>query len=254
MSRAKLSSSLLARRAAFTGVGSTADLRETRIGEGAGGSGQSNFSIPVGTLKPQTGVVRSWGLACCGLAALLAAGALFMHSSERGAARMALLAESSTPDTTPFVAAGIREPVTISEAAVTPRQQTVTDPAAVPIAQVSSDQVATLLVSGEAALRIGDIATARLYFARATEAENSRAALRLGNTYDPAFLSAAGLKGIHSDAVAAERWYRYAQALGSVEARTALVGLAHNDNISNTSDDMSTLFERFLSRTGGKPR
>lgn len=131
-------------------------------------------------------------------------------------------------------------------------QQAIPAPAPALTPQISAEEVATLLASGGAALRTGDITTARLYFKRATEAENPQAALRLGNTYDPAFLAAAGLKGVHSDAAVAERWYRYAQALGSAEAVTALAGLVGNDDVSNTPNAMNTLFEQFLSRTGVK--
>jgi len=135
----------------------------------------------------------------------------------------------------------------------TPRKA-VPNPAPAPPPQISAEEAAILLASGDAALRTGDITTARLYFERATEAENPQAALRLGNTYDPAFIAMAGLKGVHGDAAVAERWYRYAQALGSTDAATALASLVGNGDISSTPNAMNNLFEQFLSRTGAKPR
>ncbi len=41
---------------------------------------------------------------------------------------------------------------------------------------------------------------------------------KLAETYDPALLAARNLRGIKSDPVAAEAWYRRAEALGEMEA------------------------------------
>ena len=253
MSRAKLSSSLLTRRAALAAAAPAAAVLETGREEGASGSGQSDLSFLVDKGNRQARLIRRCGLAFCGVAAIAAATtALFMYPSERGSVTMAPRSESVTPATTPFVAAGKREPMPTTEAAMAVPQQAVADPVSAPMPHIPPDEVAILLASGDAALRTADVTTARLYFARATEAENPQAALRLGNTYDPAFLAMAGLKGIHGDAAVAERWYRYAQALGSIEARAALAGIAGNDGISNTPNATNTLFEQFLSRTGVK--
>lgn len=249
MSRAKLSSSLLTRRAALAAT-VPADVFETAAGADAG---HSDLAFSAGKSNHRSGLVLRLGIAFCGAAAVAAAVvALFMHPTEHSAVTMAQRAESVTPDTTPSAAAGTREPSPITAVEMAEPRQAAPVPAAAPAPtpQITAEEIATLLASGEAALRTGDITTARLYFERATEAENPQAALRLGNTYDPAFLAMAGLKGVHSDAAVAERWYRYAQALGSAEATTALASLVGNDDVSNTPNAMNTLFEQFLSRTG----
>src|SRR5205807_2187786 len=58
----------------------------------------------------------------------------------------------------------------------------------------TSADVSMLLNRGDSLLSTGDIASGRLFYQRAAEAGNGQAALRLGNTYDPAFLERAQLR------------------------------------------------------------
>jgi TPR repeat protein len=72
----------------------------------------------------------------------------------------------------------------------------------------------------------GDVASARLFYERAAEAGDGQAALRLGESYDPAFLARSHLNGVRGDAVAAARWYRQARELGITEAEALLQTLS----------------------------
>ena len=75
-----------------------------------------------------------------------------------------------------------------------------------------------LLDRGNMMLSLGDVSAARMLYQRAADAGVGVAALKLAETYDPALLAARNLRGIKSDPVAAEAWYRRAEALGEMEA------------------------------------
>jgi hypothetical protein len=101
--------------------------------------------------------------------------------------------------------------------------------AATPLVQPSSVSPATetreLLQHGDSLLRIGDVASARLFYERASAAGDGWAALRLGATFDPAFLERLGLGKLQSDPAAAKLWYSRAVELGVIEAKRQLNGL-----------------------------
>ena len=80
-----------------------------------------------------------------------------------------------------------------------------------------------LLNRGDSLLGSGDIASGRLFYQRAAEAGNGQAALRLGNTYDPAFLERAQLR-VHGDRALALFWYQRARELGAGDAEILLNG------------------------------
>jgi hypothetical protein len=101
------------------------------------------------------------------------------------------------------------------------------DPASIsPAAPVrpglSAADITDLLDHGDALLGIGDIASARLFYERAVEAGNGRAALHLGASFDPAFLGRAGLNKMQADSVQAHFWYDRAVDLEAVEAKLRL--------------------------------
>ena len=79
-----------------------------------------------------------------------------------------------------------------------------------------------LLDRGDALISRADIASARLYYQRAADAGNAQGALRLGETYDPAFLTIMGARERSGDLSIAAKWYRRAVELGAVEARVLL--------------------------------
>jgi len=75
-------------------------------------------------------------------------------------------------------------------------------------------QIGDLLTRGDTFLHAGDVASARLFYERATDAGDWRAAIRLGATFDPAFLSRAGVRTV-GDPIEAQSWYRHALDLGA---------------------------------------
>jgi hypothetical protein len=84
-------------------------------------------------------------------------------------------------------------------------------------------ETAPLLERGDRLFGIGDIASARLFYERAADAGEGQAALRLGETYDPAFLERAQLR-VPGDRALAVFWYRRARELGASEAEILLKG------------------------------
>jgi hypothetical protein len=76
--------------------------------------------------------------------------------------------------------------------------------------------------AGDLRITEGDIASARLFYERAANAGDARAALDLGHSFNPAFLERLGVLGMRGDAAAAARWYRRARLLGDPDAENAL--------------------------------
>jgi TPR repeat protein len=64
-------------------------------------------------------------------------------------------------------------------------------------------------------VREADLASARLFYERAVDAGDAHAALKLGATYDPLFLSKAGLRFVRPDPAAARHWYERGRDLGA---------------------------------------
>ena len=87
---------------------------------------------------------------------------------------------------------------------------------------VSTEEIAELLARGDTLLRGGDIASARLFYERAANAGDGRAALRVGATFDPAFLGRDVLRGVRGDTAEARLWYQRARDLGEAEAERRL--------------------------------
>jgi hypothetical protein len=157
-------------------------------------------SIDVGTdasFPPKPSSVILWAciaIGCIGL--VLAAGVfVFLPSRDRTVVASAPPAQAPAPAPAPTPAAAA--------------------PAAAgqPVAQNDD-----LVVLGNGLLSMGDVATARLYFERAAETGNGRAARLVGKTYDPGFLSLLGVHGMRGDPEAAARWYQRARDLGDADA------------------------------------
>ena len=87
--------------------------------------------------------------------------------------------------------------------------------------------VAGLIAHGQKMIDVGYLAGARGYFKRAAEAGSADAALALGATYDPNFISDIGARGIKGDLAEARAWYERARELGSVSAQEKLEELKH---------------------------
>jgi hypothetical protein len=87
---------------------------------------------------------------------------------------------------------------------------------------LSTEEITALVARGDAFVGAGDIATARLFYNRAVEAGDGRAALRMGATFDPAFLDQVSIRGAVGDQREALSWYRRARDLGKAEAERRL--------------------------------
>jgi hypothetical protein len=89
---------------------------------------------------------------------------------------------------------------------------------AAPATSASPPSVSELLARGDSFARSGDIASARIFYQRAADAGDARGALRMGATFDPAFLSRAGMDGTAGNPKEARSWYQRAYDLGLTEA------------------------------------
>jgi len=94
-----------------------------------------------------------------------------------------------------------------------------------PASGLANTQLTELLDHGDALLRNGDVASARLFYERAAGAGDGRAALRLGATFDPEFLGRLGLSKLQANPAEARSWYNRARDLGTVDAKRQLYGL-----------------------------
>lgn len=81
------------------------------------------------------------------------------------------------------------------------------------------------MAHGQKMIDVGYFAGARAYYQRAAEAGSGEAALAVGATYDPAFVSALRAQGIKPDRQAAEAWYSRAAALGVADREAGLAAL-----------------------------
>lgn len=96
--------------------------------------------------------------------------------------------------------------------------------------QRDAEEVAALMSTGQNMLRHGDVVAARLVLNRAANAGNAQAALALGMSFDPAFLSQLGAVGPEADVAQAVKWYEQAAKLGVVEASRHLKRLVSAPN------------------------
>jgi hypothetical protein len=99
----------------------------------------------------------------------------------------------------------------------------VAEPAA--SSRLSATAISGLLARGDAFLEAGDIASARLYYERAAEAESGPAALRMGATFDTVFARRPFFGAFSADPDKALFWYRRARELGIAEAEQRINAL-----------------------------
>lgn len=83
---------------------------------------------------------------------------------------------------------------------------------------IGRDEIDGLLKRGQALLKDGDIAAARLVLRRAAEAGDANAMLMLAGSYDRAELMKLKVFGVAPDHAQAKAWYAKAVELGSAEA------------------------------------
>lgn len=87
---------------------------------------------------------------------------------------------------------------------------------------LSAAEIAGLLARGDWLFATGDVASARLLYERAADAGEARAAVRLGETFDPVYLDASHRRGLHGDPDMAVLWYRHARDLGATGVASRL--------------------------------
>jgi hypothetical protein len=126
---------------------------------------------------------------------------------------------------TPAVTAPLDGTTTrVAEVSPAGTMPTATVPAPGPISsaaspRLSTAEIAALLARGDAMFAVGDITSARLFYERAADAGEGKAAVKLAKTFDPVFLYSARLYGVRGDTNMAAHWYRRARDLGEAEAR-----------------------------------
>ncbi|HEV2546406.1 MAG TPA: hypothetical protein VGU20_03655 [Stellaceae bacterium] len=84
------------------------------------------------------------------------------------------------------------------------------------------------LKRGDESLRVGDIVAARRFYEFAASAGVAEAATAVAQTYDPAYLKAAGVRGVKANAETARDWYEKAARQGDAHAAQRLQSLRQN--------------------------
>lgn len=77
-------------------------------------------------------------------------------------------------------------------------------------------------------MRLGDIVSARRFYEFAAAAGITEAATDLGQTYDPAYLKSAGVRGVKANPETARGWYAKAAHQGDGRAAQLLQSLEQN--------------------------
>jgi hypothetical protein len=86
----------------------------------------------------------------------------------------------------------------------------------------SAAETAGLLARGDWLFATGDVSAARLLYERAADAGEARAAVRLGESFDPFYLDGSHLRGLQGDRDMALFWYRHARDLGATGVASRL--------------------------------
>jgi hypothetical protein len=90
----------------------------------------------------------------------------------------------------------------------------------------SAELNSAFLARGDSLFVVGDLSSARMLYERAATAGQGQAALRLGETYDPAFLARTRFIGARANAATAAYWYQRARELGTPGADILLAAIA----------------------------
>jgi hypothetical protein len=178
----------------------------TQSGSEVGSLVYGNLPLSAGDHQPAKEATK----AVRGSAGLPSAAEATANTAEDALSRRAR-AETLTPKTTQAA----RSPSAVPGQAPNTLAATLTP--ANPV--LSAAEVTALLARGDSLLRTGDIHSARLFYERAAGAGDGRAALRLGATFDPAFLDRARLGKMQADAAVARSWYSRALDLGATDVK-----------------------------------
>ena len=130
---------------------------------------------------------------------------------------------SSTPSPAISRAATTRV-ATISGAVDPDVNSSLAPKSSIPLAEQSgsAQSIPAYRERGDALLAMGDLAAARLFYERAADAGDGEAALRLGETYDPDFLTRIRFYGVQGSRLMAAHWYQRARELGAGDAEILL--------------------------------
>lgn len=89
-----------------------------------------------------------------------------------------------------------------------------------------SPQEEAMMERASSLLANNDVSSARLLYEHLANNGSARAALAMGQTYDPAYLRSIDPKGLKADVAKARQWYKRAADMGDQEAPSRLSGLA----------------------------
>jgi hypothetical protein len=91
---------------------------------------------------------------------------------------------------------------------------------------ISPETETAMLDRATQMLSMGDVSSARLLFEHVAKKGSGKAAMALARTFDPAYFSAMGARGLKPDQEKAKQWYAVAADLGQDEARSRLGALS----------------------------
>jgi hypothetical protein len=135
------------------------------------------------------------------------------------------------PPAEPRIAVVAPPPATLPPTAAPPRPV----PPPAPKAKPLSAAARFALAQGDANFGAGGISVARFYYEQAVDGGDVEATVRMGETFDPAFLRLERLHRTYADTEAARFWYERALALGVAEAKQRLTYLETESNESRAT-------------------
>lgn len=138
-------------------------------------------------------------------------------AGEQAPASMQSLLSPQAPDPTVLKTEKVSAAQSVGSAGTAPFR---TPEAAPPSFQPTSLLAEIMIRRADMLLRLGDVSGARLLYERAAAAGSSSAAVRMGQTFDAAFLAGIGITGMGADPAVAASWYRRAAGLGNADAST----------------------------------
>ena len=83
----------------------------------------------------------------------------------------------------------------------------------------------SLMRNGDKLMNMGDPAGARQFSLKALDLGDKQAALKIGQTYDPALYAEMNVQGIKPDPTLALQYYMEARNAGDPEAQSSITGL-----------------------------
>jgi hypothetical protein len=162
-------------------------------------------------------------LTVIGIVTAVSAGSLFT-------AAFGLLVESKTAMRPAALSAVPAQPVPAAGAA---KPLSPASPAASP----PPPTVRYAIAQGDTSFADGKVLVARFYYLQAVDAGDADAAVRIGETFDPAFLTLGRLRRVLANREAARFWYRRALDLGATQAKQRLDNLETEPAAGDYTDE-----------------